>query len=164
MKNNNFTIENCQCLDNKCSFSLQWWIFSLKDKLISQQNPPIQASNTAKNVDELIKAKNDLNIAIQDKILIENQPKYISPTIITNTKNTKEAFKANKNVKNKNKIAKILESTIFQDNDDDNNNHKNNKINIFNMIKINYIQQTSLLNTLFIMALLVMIIMNNTNN
>lgn len=162
MKKNNFSIENCECLNNKCPFLLTWWINSLKDKMLSNQNPPLKASGKAKNIEFLVKAKNDLNNAIKDKVLMDNQPEYISPTIILNSRNVKDKNKANKDIENKNKITKLLEAETFQDDNDDNNTKNTRQMNILlkNYIKINYIQQRSLLPVFLIIGMILIFIIN----
>ena len=150
MKKNNFSIENCECLNKICPFHLKYFLISLKDQLLSNQNPSIEASNEPNNIDSFIKAKKNLNDAIKKKILIDNKPNYISPSIILNTFNKKESNQAKKDIQKKRKIDNILETSTFKNND------KNTNITILikNYIKLNYIKQGSFLSLLFIITIL----------
>lgn len=158
----NFSIENCECFNNKCPFYLKYFIISLKDKIISNHNPPSQASDKIKNIDFLIKAKNDLNKAKVEQLLINNPEEYISPSIILNKKDDKKSSQAKKNVDEKNKITQVLESSTFKDDIPENQENNRNKVPIifYNLIKIINIQYTSYISIFIFIFILFIIIIN----
>lgn len=154
----NFSIENCECFNNKCPFYLKYFIISLKDKIISNQNPPSQASDKIKNIDFLVRAKNDLNKAKVEQLLINNPEEYISPSIILNKKDDKKSSQAKKNVDEKNKITQVLETSTFKDDMVEKNEKKYIFLNLIKIINIQYTSYISIFIFIFIFMLFIIIL------
>lgn len=121
----NFSIENCESLLLKVQFlKLKKFLNELRNiKIIN--DPILKACIISKNINSTIEAKQNLQKAILDKVLIDNPQTYIYPNIyneINYEVMEDKSLNALENVKIKKNIAERMEQNIFFPVEDEENN------------------------------------------
>lgn len=150
MIDKNFSIENCQCLDNKNPFDFKYLIVTLKNKMIDNKNPTLQASDKIKKVDSAIKAKIELNEAIKDKLIFDAKPEYISPINIQ-LKDKNDKKKIINNINKKKKMSLLSENNVFLNEKQPIITNYKIIMNIYNLKKNQYFSFIILILMLFIL-------------
>lgn len=179
MLQKNFSIENCEgtfyhiqnCSQLEKLINYFKFLSNYQQKSDNKKSASTKACFIIQNVDSCIKAKNELQNAIQDKNLIIHKPENISSNSFKNNlslskndiiKTEKDKINSQKNVNNIKKKIHKLEQDVFLDLDVDVLDEENNIVFIENHIfHTQIIQARNNISLLFLIIFMYFFVKNN---